>query len=267
MIGKTLVTFISLVAAGSLLASEAQPLTYRFDEVKSKVMKAPGGDEKQEVRVAAGDSALGGDHVRTGFWGNTVVSVSERSSRFEIGSSTRVKLQGDEPGVLLILEKGRLKAIFDALTGGQQMERKVAAPGALLAVRGTRYGLEVGDDGETLLAVFEGTVEVFPSAPGFAPVRVQRDQFCTFGPKAAPRPRPMGERGMSEQSWGRKQAGGPQGGPDGRPGGPNDPGKGSQPGGMDPRGQAPGGGPGSMPGQGPAPGQGSGGGPSKPRTE
>lgn len=224
---------IAALAAGVLSSAPCEALTYRFDEVKSKVTKAPGGDDAKAARVAKGDAAEGGDVVRTGFWAQTVVSVPEKKARFEIGSSAKARLEGDEPGVLLVLEKGRLKAIFDALTDGPPTERRVAAPGALLAVRGTRYGLEVGENGEALLAVFEGTVEVIPTVEGRPRVLVHADEFCTFGPKTEPRPHPMRGSGMSESSWGRRVLGG----------GPGDPGRGG-PGGM----------PGRGPGMGPGPG-------------
>lgn len=205
---KKLLLSIAL-AAGSLAAGELNPLTYHFDEVKSKVLRAPGGDEKAEARVAAGDQASSGDVVRTGFWGRAVVSVPERQSRFEISSSTRARLAGGEPGLLLVLEKGRLKAFFEALTDGSSGERKVSAPGVVLAVRGTRYGLEVDADGRGLLAVFEGTVEVLSTLPGLPPIKVSADELCTFGPHSPPRSSPMRSMGMSEGSWGMRS--GPMG--------------------------------------------------------
>ena len=193
---------LAALAAGILAAIEPGTPAYRFDEVKSKVLRAPGGDEAAEVRVAAGDVAAAGDLVRTGFWGKAVLSVPERKARFEIGSSTRARLAAGAPGVLLTVERGRLKAFFEALTDGSADARTVAAPGALLAVRGTRYGLEVAKDGSSFLAVFEGTVEVKPTKAGAAPVLVRADEACTFGPMAAPRSTPMRSMGMSEHSWG-----------------------------------------------------------------
>jgi hypothetical protein len=205
------------LTAGTLAVAEPNPLTYRFDEVKSKVLRSPGGEEKSEVRVAMGDVAAPGDLVRTGFWARAVVSVPERKARFEISSSTRARLAPGEPGVLLLVEKGRLKAFFEALADGSAEERRVAAPGALLAVRGTRYGLEVDGDGRSLLAVFEGIVEVLPTLSGTAPVRVHENELCTFGPKAAPRSMPMKSMGMNEGSWGMHGGtGGMSPGPDGR---------------------------------------------------
>ena len=216
---------MAVLAASALAAAEPKALTYRFDEVKSKVLRSPGGDERMETRVAAGDTAASGDLIRTGFWARAVVSVPERKARFEISSSTRARLAAPEPGVLLSLEKGRLKAFFDALTDGSVEERRVAAPGALLAVRGTRYGLEVDGDGQCLLVVFEGTVEVLPTVAGASPIRVGAEEMCTFGRRAAPRAAPMRSMGMSEGSWGMhgeggRMHGGPEGGKPGTgPGG------------------------------------------------
>jgi len=76
----------------------------------------------------------------------------------------------------------------------------VATPGALLAVRGTRYGLEVDDDGAAAVTVFEGTVEVLPRTAGFAPLAVRAGELCRFGPQAPPHAGPA-PRGTREESW------------------------------------------------------------------
>jgi hypothetical protein len=178
-----------------LLTTSGAPLSYRFLEVKSKVVV---GHEGVERRAVVGDSGVAGDEVRTGWWGHAVVEVTERASRFEILPSTRVVLGGPEPGILVVVERGRLKAVFDALTGNQ--ERLVATPGALLAVRGTRYGVEVAADGSATLAVFEGTVEVLPTAAGFSPTAVHAGEACRFGPQAPPQRGPL-PKGVDEQGW------------------------------------------------------------------
>lgn len=254
---KTSVLLGALLAATGLGLSQApsgERLAYRFEEVKSKVVRAPGGDEARDLRVAVGDPAEAGDVVTTGFFGRTVLSVPERAARFEVFSSSRVKLAGGEPGILLVLEKGRIKAAFDAFTGASEA-RRVAVPGAILAVRGTRYGVEVAD-GQSVLAVFEGTVELFP-AGGAPSMKVGRDEFCVFGPKVPPRKEPMRRDGMNEKSWGSRGSGMTEG----RPGAPGAPGMSPQGPGMSP--QAPGnpGSPGGsgMPSRRPASGGGRGG--------
>lgn len=226
-------TIVALAcAAGLASADEPSSLTYRFDEVKSRVYQAPKADERQERRVVAGDTAPSGDLVRTGFWARAVLSVPERQSRFEVESSTRVRLAGGDAGVLLVLEKGRLKAFFEKLTEGSSVERRVSAPGALLAVRGTRYGLEVGSDQKAVLAVFEGTVEVIPTTPGAVPVRVEAGQTCVFGPHSPPMTASMRAMGMSENAWGSHAMNGMSQGQPGSmsgagPGGMTSPGHGS----------------------------------------
>lgn len=140
--------------------------------------------------------AHGGDLVRTGWRGRATVSVDAVASRFEIYSGSRVKLASDKPGVIVLLERGRLKAMFDAITGND--ERIVETPGALLAVRGTRYGVEVDRSGETIVSVFEGLVEVRPFDPAVQPLLVRPGEVGRFGPREAPR---TVMRGMTEKAW------------------------------------------------------------------
>lgn len=214
-----------LVLAG---LAGTEPLQYRLETVKSRVVV---GHEGEERRAAAGDTAVAGDSVRTGSFGRTVIAAPHAAARFEVGSRTEVVLAGPEPGVLLTVRSGVVKAFFDALTGRD--DRLVATPGALLAVRGTRYGVEVGSDGEATLAVFEGVVEVRSRLAGVAPVEVRAGEQSRFGPRLEPGREAM-PRGWSEERWrgadaatGRPdEAGGAPGqapagqGPDGRPGGP-----------------------------------------------
>ena len=205
-----------------VLAAGPAPLAYRFEEVKSSVYRLPGGSEKREVKVAAGETAAPGDHVRTGWWGRTLLSVPGRAARFEISSGTRVKLATDDPAVLLVVEKGRVKAFFDALTGAEPVERRVSTPGALLAVRGTRNGVDVDASGQTTVA------EIISTAPGIAPVRVGPEEFCTFTPGTRPLPSPMGPMGMNEKNWGERPAGASPQSPQSRQGSPGGPAPGGQ---------------------------------------
>ncbi len=191
------IVFLALVPSSG---RSAEPLEYRFDEVKSKVVLARRGDASHEERAKAGVAAGPGDEVKTGFWGHAVLSVPARAARFEIGSSASARLAGDEPGVILTIQSGRFKAWFEKLTSGE--ERVVAVPGALLSVRGTRYGVEADSGGRVALAVFEGRVEVASHLPGAAPIFVDAGQMCLLSLRGAPRVMPMGSMGMHEGSWG-----------------------------------------------------------------
>lgn len=182
-------------------APEPEPLTYRFEEAKRSVFRLPGGDKGKGIKVAKGDAGRSGDVVTTGWWAQTVIAVPERNTRFEVYANTRVKLAGGEPGVLVVVEKGRIKAFFQALVEGNRQERQVAVPGALLAVRGTRYGVEVDKEGKSTLVVFEGVVEVLHKAPHPEPIRVKAGEWATFGPRMLPQIQPMSMRGFEEKTW------------------------------------------------------------------
>lgn len=195
---------LPLVSAALLAAPPAQaPVRYLFEDVKRSVEHWPGGDRGKAVKAVAGMEARPGDVVRTGWWGRTVLAVPEAASRFEVQANTQVRLAGGEPGVLVTVERGALKALFQALLAGETRERQVAVPGALLAVRGTRYGVEVGRDGRTVLAVFEGTVEVRRTGDPAGATPVKAGEWSLFGPGLPMTVAPMGPRGYGEESWGK----------------------------------------------------------------
>jgi ferric-dicitrate binding protein FerR (iron transport regulator) len=127
--------------------------------------------------------------------------------------------------VLLEIERGSVRGIFGALVGGDDRERLVTTPSAVLAVRGTDYGVEVEKDGDTSVAVFEGIVEVRDTAGVGEAVRVSAGQSVRIRRgRAAGRP---AAHGLSSGDWDRgrrvrTQAPGGPGGSQGmgRPGQP-----------------------------------------------
>lgn len=176
------------------------PIDYRFERVRNKVVVASGSTE---IRASAGTVARGGDRVRAGWFGYALFEAPRYAARFELFAGSDVTLGAAAPGVILSLERGRLKAVFDKLTGNEP--RMVRTPGALLAVRGTRYGVEVGRGGEADLVVFDGVVEV--SSPLSAqPLFVRAGEACHYGAKTPPVSMPM-RRGMTEDMWQQHGAG------------------------------------------------------------
>lgn len=184
-----------------LQAPQPEVLTYQFEEVKPSVERWPGGDRAKVRKAVQGDAAPSGDAVRTGWWGRTVLAVPSRSARFEIFASTHVKLAGGEPGVLLTLDQGRIMCFFKALTGGGQLERKIAVPGALLAVRGTTYGVEVDWAGRTTLTVFEGVVEVVAKGRQGVPIQVKAGEMSTFSATETPKVEVVHGQGYLHKAW------------------------------------------------------------------
>lgn len=78
--------------------------------------------------------------------------------------------------------------MFDKITGSEP--RVVQTPGALLAVRGTQYDVDVDKDGRTNLKVYEGIVEV-RSKMQTEPLLVHAGEMADFGRQQAPSVHPM----------------------------------------------------------------------------
>jgi hypothetical protein len=234
--------------AASLITLCALPLTaqttidYRFDDVRrSVVLAAPA---KKEVAAAKGTKARSGDKVRTGWFSYALIAAEPYRAKFEIFSSSDVELAGNAPGVLLTLNRGRLHAMFDKITGNEP--RIVQTPGALLAVRGTQYTVEVDAKGETNLDVFEGIVEVRSSLRA-EPFFVRAGEGADFSRRKMPIVRPTPQRTKDandpkrrDNGDGPRQPGDTHGagaapqGPGGHGSGPG-PGGGAPPGGAAPR--------------------------------
>ncbi|HEX7193153.1 MAG TPA: FecR family protein [Thermoanaerobaculia bacterium] len=175
----------SLLAFAAVSAFADTPVDYHFDQVKRTVMLTT---PKQEMQAAAGTKAQSGDKVHTGWFSYALIASKDRGAKFEIFSSTDVELAGNEPGVLLSLNRGTIHAMFDKIIGSEP--RVVKTPGALLAVRGTQYSVEVDDKGRTTLGVFEGTVEV-RSRLKKEPTLVHAGEAVGFSMNAPPISMPM----------------------------------------------------------------------------
>ncbi len=176
---KTFLASFAMLAAAAATTPQA-PVGYRFDDVKRSVVLKTAS---QESPATKGLHAQNGDHVHTGLFAYALIAAEEHRSKFEIFGSTDVQLAGGTPGVILSLERGRIHAIFDKITGSEP--RIVQTPGALLAVRGTQYNVEVDASGKATLDVYEGTVEIrSPLRP--EPFLVQAGQSTAFSRRDPP---------------------------------------------------------------------------------
>jgi len=118
-------------------------------------------------------------------------------ARFRLSSKTRARLAGDRPGVLLEIERGSLRAIFGKFLGEDPPERIVTTPSAVLAVRGTDYGVEVSKSGDTTVTVFSGEVEVVDIDRSVPSIRVHAGEFSTIRrgkTPGAPRPHEINQK-------------------------------------------------------------------------
>lgn len=181
---KTIVaSLVALFIAGSAVGQTA--VDYRFDDVKRKVVLTKA---KQEWRVEKGQHAQSGDKVQTGWFSYALIAAEAYRARFEIFSSTDVQLASGTPGVILSLERGRIRAAFDKIVGNDP--RIVQTPGALLAVRGTKYDVEVDNAGRTTVDVWEGIVELRSTLLA-EPLLVHAGQESVFGRRQPPMVQPM----------------------------------------------------------------------------
>ncbi len=115
----------------------AESITYDVVRVEGKLYLEA---EPEEQRLSVGDQAVSGDRLRTGSSSSATIGVPSHTTVFRLQAKTSCTLAHDRPGVLLHLEKGRLRALFGAFTGTDP--RLVTTPSAVLAVRGTEYGLQ-----------------------------------------------------------------------------------------------------------------------------
>lgn len=183
---KTLLASLAmLTAAAATTTTPPAPIPYRFDDVKRTVVLKTA---TQESPATKGLHARSGDRVHTGWFSYALIAAEPHRARFEIFGSTDVQLAGGTPGVILSLERGRIHAMFDKITGSEP--RIVQTPGALLAVRGTQYNVEVDNSGKTMLDVFEGTVEIrSPLRPD--PFLVHAGESSNFSRRDLPPDHPM----------------------------------------------------------------------------
>jgi hypothetical protein len=210
---KTLLASLTMLAAAAATTPQA-PVGYRFDDVKRTVVLKTAN---QQSPASKGLHAQSGDRVHTGLFSYALIAAEQHRAKFEIFGSTDVQLAGGTPGVILSLERGRIHALFDKITGSEP--RLVQTPGALLAVRGTQYNVEVDDSGK---ATLEGIVEV-PSPLRPEPIFVHAGQSSIFSRQQPPPEHPMNTPPDRRQGAPDHRDGGdPHGNPStaGRPGDP-----------------------------------------------
>jgi hypothetical protein len=176
-----------LLAAAALAASGGPPpsaLAYRIDHAKGWVYLEHAA---RRTRVRTVTPAQGGDGVETAWFSSAAVEVPARGARFLLGPRTDARLAAGEPGVLLDLRRGRLRAVFDKLLGDDSV-RLVTTPAAVVAIRGTRFGVAVAGGGDTRIVVYEGRLEVSARSGAGSPVSVPAGTFTTVPMDGMPEP-------------------------------------------------------------------------------
>jgi hypothetical protein len=222
---SSLTRLVVLVAGAAGLAGLAahgspEAPAYELAALERKVFREEPGPELQ---LEAGAPLASGDLLRTGSRSSADILCPPAMARFRLGAKTRARLASDAPGVLLELEQGRLHALFEKL-GLASQQRLVVTPSAVLAVRGTEYGVEVDRKGTTTIVVFSGEVEVADRQGIGEPVRVGRGQYTEV--RRGERAQPPIPHEMSPGHWDQGRSpndGGPMAGADADGRGSSDP--------------------------------------------
>ena len=216
---KSMTSAAVFLIAATLMAvagQEPETLTYDVAAVDGKLFLENGNESR---RLKPGDQAISGDHLRTARSSSATLGVASHATVFRLGPKTTCALAHDRPGLLLHVERGRLRAVFGAFSGAGP--RLVTTPSAVLAVRGTEYGLRVKKNGVTRIVVFKGIVEVSDSSGLRPPVRVAAGQQTRVKPGRPVEP-PAPHR-LSASDWdnGRTPPSPGMIGPGARPGSPS----------------------------------------------
>ncbi len=172
--------------------------SYQVTDVKRKLFRE---EPAPEVKLDVGSRPNAGALLRTGSRSSAEIVSPEYKATFSLQSKTRVRLAGDRAGVLLEVDRGSLRALFDALSVDDPPERLVETPSAVLAVRGTEYGISVDSSGHTEITVFSGVVEIFDIDRAGPPVQVRAGQYSTI--RRGQRPADPMPHSMSSTDWDR----------------------------------------------------------------
>jgi hypothetical protein len=168
-----LIACLLMITAPVIATDDPGPvsLTYEVVALDGKLFLE---EDPKPKRLSIGSQAVSGDRLRTGSSAFAAIGVPSHSAVFRLGAKTLCTLAHDRPGVLLHVEKGRLRALFGSYSGSEP--RLVTTPSAVLAVRGTEYGVRVKKNGDTDLVVFSGVVEVTDIDHLGPPIQVEAGQ-------------------------------------------------------------------------------------------
>jgi hypothetical protein len=128
---------------------------------------------KNEVTVEAGDASRKIEKGSKVFQDEIVVTDASSSAEFELLDQTKLAVG---PSARVVLDKfvydasvgsisiGMVKGAFRFITGSSpKTAYKINIPAATIGVRGTVFDGYVADDGETVILLHEGSVDVCPT--------------------------------------------------------------------------------------------------------
>jgi hypothetical protein len=192
-----LVAVVAAALVGSTAGTDAPAsFEYAVTDVKRVFVRV---DDDAEHQLTTGEIVLSGHRLRTGARSSADLQVDELNAQFHLSAKTSCRLAKGTPGVLLEVDRGSARGSFGPLTDNR--ERLVVTPSAVLAVRGTEYGVSVDKKGTTTVTVFSGLVELRSHQPDIEAVQLRAGQASRIRreqPPAAP-----WAHGMTTRDWDR----------------------------------------------------------------
>ncbi len=167
-----LVALLLMVGPGG-----ADPDALRIREAEGPVQLATGTPPVWRA-ARAGDALGPGDAVRTGRGGRAELALGAATVRLFENSLLRIPVDGLTPrGVEAVrLEEGR--SLFEVLKGRLDRAFEVRTPTVVVSVKGTRFGVLLGEDAASV-EVYRGLVGV--RAPAAAEEMLVRAGFAAVG--------------------------------------------------------------------------------------
>ncbi len=155
-----ILTVLTLVGGASVVSAQT-PLRARLEQVVGTVKVQRGGKGPWFAADSPAHRSLyAGDHVQT--YQRSRVTVLIDGARVTLGPQTEVAVpvpgakQATAGGSRIWAVAGR---VFIWLVGARDLE--IGTAGAVAAARGTKFVLDVGPEGATVLTVVEGEVEFY----------------------------------------------------------------------------------------------------------
>ncbi|MEK6794842.1 MAG: FecR family protein [Spirochaetota bacterium] len=181
---------IAAVAAAMLSAADPiATLTARTGAVYV-ILEDDAGKERSRSEARPGAVFNGGEKLATAkgakaslsFIDGTVVDVAENSELM----ITPTDEWSDKNKNTIALLFGYLVAKVQKITGDDSVKFQVTTPSAIASVRGTVFGVGVGDDGSSLIGVEEGVVDVLGDVGGKNTVSLAQNEGVETGLAGGP---------------------------------------------------------------------------------
>ena len=153
---------LMIVFSGLIISNVyAKPQTVTLVKVKGIVEIIPQGMKEGSVGVA-GMKLKEGDTVKTYDKSQAEIAFGDTGTLYVKSESSltinQADVKGEETKTVTTLQNGKLKPKVKKLSKNSRFETRT--PVAVAAVRGTIYEMYVGDDGEAIIRVLEGSIRL-----------------------------------------------------------------------------------------------------------